>query len=87
MGLEGRKRATRHCRDCEYHVKELYKTAPNKCWKMSGRLIGHDRAKTSPDWCPLGHLIPGRSYPTFTAGSDPVIVQDDVERVKQNALF
>ncbi len=66
-----RARATYHCKECRYHVKSTYRQSPHLCWKEGRRKITADRAKTSPDWCPLGHLIPGRLYPTFTPGKDP----------------
>lgn len=69
----GRNRATMHCRDCRYHAHQGTPRAPHFCWYMNPRKMSFDQTRTSPDWCPLGHHIPGVSYPTFTPGKDPVM--------------
>ena len=69
--MRGRARSTLHCQECAYHVKPRDRNAKHRCWKDGRRWIHRDRARTSPDWCPLGHFIPGRRYPSFTPGPDP----------------
>ncbi len=67
-----RRRATQHCHDCKYHSHQGRPRAPHYCWNGVFLTISHDQARTSPDWCPLGHIIPGVPYPDFTPGKDPV---------------
>ena len=67
-----RRRATMHCRDCRHYYHDRYPRAPHWCWCRGVRRISFDQTRTSPDWCPLGHIIPGVPYPTFAPGKDPV---------------
>lgn len=60
-----RPRATEHCQECE-HFSALRCCVLADFWPIS-----RDESRTSPRWCPLGHVIPGRPYPTFTPGKDP----------------
>lgn len=83
MNQTGRERATRHCRECRYHYQGSTPVSPHTCSKVGGYKIGHIRVRTSPDWCPLGHLMPGRSYPTFSPGEDPRFSKSDVERFRE----
>jgi|GEM_PF-3838983 len=68
-----RARSTRHCKECPDHIKGWWPRAPHLCFRAGNKKIKADSAKTSPDWCPRGHLIPGTVYPTFTPGKDPWI--------------
>ena len=65
-----RARATRHCKECGYHVHFHFRD-PHYCVMSHWARIKSDPVKTSPDWCPVGHLIPGVPYPTFSPGKDP----------------
>ena len=82
MKRKGRFRSTRHCRECPYHHQDTHPAAPHECGKLYGRQIGHSKARTSPDWCPLGHLIPGRAYPLFVPGEDPRYTRAETERFR-----
>ena len=64
-----RRRATRHCGECPYHSHQG-KPYPHYCSKVRVR-ISHDHSRTSPPWCPLGHVFPGVPYPMFSPGKDP----------------
>ena len=59
-------RATYHCRECAY-----YYDRSGMCVKGGLHLVTYKQARTSPRWCPRGHVIPGRPYPTFSQGKDP----------------
>lgn len=83
MKRKGRERATRHCLECPYHHQDTRPTAPHECERLYGRQIGHNKARTSPDWCPLGHLIPGRAYPVFTPGTDPRYSKEETKRFQR----
>jgi len=84
MNQSGRERATRHCLECGHHWQDPTPTAPHTCRKLS-RSIGHSRVRTSPDWCPLGHLIPGKAYPIFEPGTDPRYTRAEAERFRDMA--
>ncbi len=68
---KGRRRATAHCRECKHHYHEPFPHGRHWCWCGTERRIDYGASRTSPDWCPLGHLIPGVPYPTFSPGKDP----------------
>lgn len=85
MNQTGRERATRHCLDCRYHYKENTPVSPHTCSKAGGFKIGHTRVRTSPDWCPLGHLLPGVAYPIFEHGEDPRYTEADAEEYRKIA--
>ena len=68
-----RKRATRHCKECGMHVCSPWPRSPHFCWQ-NYRKITASAVRTSPDWCPQGHILPGVPYPTFTPGRDPYAV-------------
>lgn len=70
MSRTGRPRATRHCRECGYHV-HFNHGDPHYCVPMKYKRIPYNPSRTSPWWCPMGHLIPGAPYPTFMPGQDP----------------
>lgn len=61
-----RPRATYHCRECRHYYYER-----GMCVKGGIFPVTRKQERTSPQWCPLGHVIPGRPYPTFTPGKDP----------------
>ena len=65
-----RKRATRHCRECPNHVNNTLPRSRHYCWSANCRRISASAVRTSPDWCPRGHALPGVPYPTFTPGKD-----------------
>lgn len=64
-----RPRSTQHCHDCK-HLTQIGALGILMCeqsiWPITKR-----EARTSPKWCPRGHVIPGEAYPTFTPGKDP----------------
>ena len=63
-----RPRATEHCHECaDFDVISGLKV----CLLAGFWPVSRDEARTSPRWCPRGHVIPGRAYPTFTPGLDP----------------
>ena len=68
-----RPRATEHCAECGHFTFEFGQKA---CIKSGFRFVSRVEARTSPRWCPLGHVIQGRPYPTFTPGKDPRDVVD-----------
>ncbi len=61
-----RPRATYHCMECRH-----YFAMRRLCVKGGIYPVSSKQERTSPYWCPLGHVIPGRPYPTFTPGKDP----------------
>lgn len=65
-----RAKATRHCRECTYHF-QARKTEPHYCRADHWARVPYNPSRTSPEWCPVGHLIPGVPYPTFSPGADP----------------
>lgn len=67
----GRHRATRHCQECEHHGHAPWPHSPHYCWAADHQRIAYGDVRTSPEWCPLGHIIPGVPFPTFTPGPDP----------------
>lgn len=71
MSGTGRRRATQHCRECDFHFHEIWPHTPHYCWYGDPRRIDYGAVRTSPDWCPLGHILPGIPYPTFSPGKDP----------------
>ncbi len=70
--MSGRRRATIHCKDCRYHSHQGTPRAAHYCWNGVYMKISGSQARTSPDWCPRGHIIPEVPYPTFSPGKDPV---------------
>ena len=69
-----RRRATMHCQDCRYHSHQgAGRPYPHYCGHaLALRKMSYDQARTSPFWCPLGHVLPGIPYPDFTPGKDPI---------------
>ncbi len=61
-----RPRATYHCMECRY-----YAYPSMMCVKGGLFPVTRKEERTSPHWCPLGHTIPGKPYPTFSQGKDP----------------
>ena len=70
-----RRRATLHCGDCQHHAHQGTPRAAHYCG-LARVKMSHDNSRTSPPWCPLGHVVPGVPYPMFSPGKDP-----DAERV------
>ena len=60
-----RPRSTQHCQECKHYHPGM-RMCEHSIWPITRR-----EARTSPKWCPLGHVIPGKAYPTFTPGKDP----------------
>ena len=61
-----RPRATYHCRECLFYAQAL-----GFCQKGGLHPVTYKEERTSPRWCPRGHVIPGKPYPTFSQGKDP----------------
>lgn len=62
-----RPRSTYHCLECQHYDY-------NDAWCKKDAFffrVTRKQERTSPSWCPLGHKIPGRAYPTFSPGLDP----------------
>jgi len=68
-----RHRSTRHCRECAEHLQKEHWPHTHYCAAARYLRIPYDPSRTSPDWCPKGHMIPGEFYPTFSPGKDPWI--------------
>lgn len=69
---KGRKTATKQCRACIHLCVERDANRHKYyCWACDGRRVSFGDARTSPAWCPLGHVLAGVPYPTFTPGPDP----------------
>ena len=66
-----RKRATYHCKDCRHYYVLGFVHAAHFCWLANMRMSQND-SRTSPPWCPKGHVVPGVPYPTFVPGKDPI---------------
>ena len=80
-----RARATRHCHDCVHHY-QVHHRQPHYCRAAHYRTIPFNPSRTSPDWCPVGHIIPGIPYPTFTPGPDPWDLRNDTDRTHETQV-
>ena len=65
-----RYRAVKHCQECPFYVHFGPPSRRHECRQTFDIPMTHDAARTSPHWCPLGHVIPGVPYPTFTPGKE-----------------
>lgn len=81
-----RPRAVQHCRECGYYIHAEI-TRRSYCMLFPGiHWIRYDDTRTSPGWCPKGHGIPGRMYPSFQAGKDPRIGEDPSFRKSEREM-
>lgn len=88
-----RYRATKHCHDCLAYARL---SSPRSarfrhiCRAYPGLPMVpmyYDEARTSPRWCPLGHVVFGVPFPIFRAGVDPVYIDPDTKRDRLAALL
>ncbi len=56
-----------HCQECPFHAYYAFDGGKHFCLDTP---IRYDDTRTSPPWCPRGHVIPGIPYPTFTPGKE-----------------
>lgn len=83
-----RYRATQHCQACAYYARLGSIRRRHVCTSY-GNLpmvpMSYDEARTSPRWCPLGHVIYGVPFPAFRPGVDPVYI-DPLEAALRSFL-
>ena len=77
-----RYRATKHCQDCPFYrrIGSVRRRHVCRAWRGVPTVpMSYDQARTSPRWCPLGHVIVGVPYPIFRAGSADPVAADPTE--------
>lgn len=90
----GRSRATRHCQACPFYLqigsgrrRHVCTTCSTPFGTIPMTPMRYDDARTSPRWCPLGHVVYGVPFPIFKPGKDPVYIDPVTIRDRMAALL